>query len=136
MYSEYIELLPHPGLVYMQTFLMHALCVSVYCTCVVCNRACYLSSLSLSPTCWSVRRNGLQALHLHPGVTDSSLYLCLSKHFSSHCSLIHTYFITLIPSPPVFCGPVTEDGKKRKESGLGSKEINTRGKPIKVSVCL
>lgn len=50
----------------------------------------------------SVGTNGLQVLHLHPGVTDSSLYLCLSTHLPSYHTLgaNRTHFITLIHSHP------------------------------------
>lgn len=97
------------GLVYIRS--CNVLYISVCCTCVcVCNRACYWA---LSPACWSVRRNGLQALHLHPGVTDSSLYLCLFKQLSSH----HTHFITLIPSPPVSMGQWLRMESRGKREG-------------------
>lgn len=81
--------------------------------------------IELSQACWSVWINGLQVLHLHPGVTNSSLYLCLSKR-PPHIQTPHTLYHTDTWSSS-FCGPVTENWTLEK---VGSKEINTWRKPI------
>lgn len=108
--TTYAEPPPCPRLVYIWTCNVPS--VSVYCTC-VCdrNRACYWA---LSPACQSVRRNGLQALCLHPGVTDSSLYLCL------------THFITLIPSPPVSVAQWLRTERWGKERGQEARKSNKK----------
>lgn len=123
-YINQVYTLSHPLNVYMQTFL--CLYVSVHFTWVVCSRACYWA---LSPACWSVRINELQALHLRPGVTDSSS--CVSQSSSPSTTHWHTpyrlYHTDTLSSR--FCDPVSE-GWKQQRRWIGSKEINTWREPI------